>query len=718
MSKSFIDEVQSIVVSNIADENFGVRELASSLHLSSSQTLRKVKAATGKSVNQYIRELRLEKAAKLLKKTDLTAAEIAYQVGFNSASYFNKTFSKYFGIAPGEYKTRSISLSELTSQKEEQQSKSVSPINKLIYAASIVLVLVLGYVIMKPFSNSKNPKTNSIAVLPFKDLSPEDMQWFSDGVSDIILHSLAQIHELSVISFTSSSTYRDSDKQIPQIAEELGVSYILEGSVTLYDNKIKIIAQLINAKDEHIWSKEYNESFDDIINVQNNVAQEVMRQMEITLNTDEVEKLNTLPTENMEAYNLFLKGRLVDDSRRKEDLWNNIELNKQAIVLDSNFAEAYAEIALSYWKLGKVDLDAFIAIEGSDLAHKYADSALKINPNTYRAWAVKAELFEHVDWDKANAYYKKALDINPNDALTHIQYAIYFQTRPNPDIKKYLKHLTISQQLNPISWLQAFTYTRALIFNNKIKEAEEFLERNSFQLNPHIIRQSEYKIIAYKNKDWTQVIPFLKGKLKKDPDNSFLYSELAFTSHAILNDDSAAVAYMKKAYMIDSLNLDNIVRYFNVLLEDKKYEEAYKLMELENYNLVLNNTLKLKNLWNYHYMKGDSKKALEISKDTLFTNDYLLQVLTYAQLGDRKKVDSINKKHPHGSHSQLIWRTNRAILHAVLKEKDSMYYYLEKSRFDDNVLIANGRSEFDPYRNEERFKAFLRMNYLPIPEEQ
>jgi TolB-like protein/AraC-like DNA-binding protein len=718
MSKSFIDEVQSIVVSNIADENFGVRELASSLHLSSSQTLRKVKAATGKSVNQYIRELRLEKAAKLLKKTDLTAAEIAYQVGFNSASYFNKTFSKYFGIAPGEYKTRSISLSELTSQKEEQQSKSVSPINKLIYAASIVLVLVLGYVIMKPFSNSKNPKTNSIAVLPFKDLSPEDMQWFSDGVSDIILHSLAQIHELSVISFTSSSTYRDSDKQIPQIAEELGVSYILEGSVTLYDNKIKIIAQLINAKDEHIWSKEYNESFDDIINVQNNVAQEVMRQMEITLNTDEVEKLNTLPTENMEAYNLFLKGRLVDDSRRKEDLWNNIELNKQAIVLDSNFAEAYAEIALSYWKLGKVDLDAFIAIEGSDLAHKYADSALNINPNTYRALAIKAELFEHVDWDKANAYYKKALDINPNDALTHIQYAIYFQTRPNPDIKKYLKHLTISQQLNPISWLQAFTYTRALIFNNKIKEAEEFLERNSFQLNPHIIRQSEYKIIAYKNKDWTQVIPFLKGKLKKDPDNSFLYSELAFTSHAILNDDSAAVAYMKKAYMIDSLNLDNIVRYFNVLLEDKKYEEAYKLMELENYNLVLNNTLKLKNLWNYHYMKGDSKKALEISKDTLFTNDYLLQVLTYAQLGDRKKVDSINKKHPHGSHSQLIWRTNRAILHAVLKEKDSMYYYLEKSRFDDNVLIANGRSEFDPYRNEERFKAFLRMNYLPIPEEQ
>ena len=72
-------------------------------------------------------------------------------------------------------------------------------------------------------------------------------------------------------------------------------------------------------------------------------------------------------------------------------------------------------------------------------------------------------------------------------------------------------------------------------------------------------------------------------------------------------------------------------------------------------------------------------------KDSLLTNDYLLQVLTYTQQGDRKKVDSINKKHPHGTHNQLSWRTNRAILHAVLKDKDSMYYYLEQSQFDDHV---------------------------------
>ena len=117
MSQDFIDQVRALIMSNISDEKFGKQSLASKLGLSPSQTLRKVKAATGKSVNRYIRELRLEKAAKLIKNTDHTIAEISYQVGFGSPSYFNKAFVKYYGIAPGEYKTKSTSLSELAANK-------------------------------------------------------------------------------------------------------------------------------------------------------------------------------------------------------------------------------------------------------------------------------------------------------------------------------------------------------------------------------------------------------------------------------------------------------------------------------------------------------------------------------------------------------------------------------------------------------------------------
>ena len=524
---------------------------------------------------------------------------------------------------------------------------------------------------------------------------------------------------LSVISFTSSSTYRNSDKKIPEIAKELGVSYLLEGSVTLLEDKIKIIIQLIDAKDKHVWSKEYYETFDDIISIQNNIAQQVMNQLQITLSPREKVVLTKYPTENMEAYSLFLKGKLVDNSRSTEDLWNNIELNKEAVALDPNFAEAYAEIAHSYWQLSRYHaFRAINAFEGIELAHKYADSALHINQNTYRAWGVKAALSEYINWDKANEYYKKALELNPNDALTHIQYALYFQLRPNPDIKKYLEHLTISQQLDPISRIQVTNYLNALIFNNKVKNAEAFLEKNLFQFRDDQIRSFEYRIIAEKNKDWSQVIPYLESKLKKYPDSSLFYSELAYASNAILNDDDAAVSYMKKAYKIDSLNIRNVVPLLNMLIEDKKYEEAQKLMVSENYKSLINKNFQLKFLWYYNYLKGDFKKTLEVSKEPPLTNDYLTQVLTYAKLEDRKKVDSINKKYPYGTGVLLLWRANRAILHAVLKDRDSMYFYLQNMQFDYNyALYTNGRREFDPYRNEERYKAFLRKNYLPVLKE-
>ena len=160
MSQKFIDQVRSIVMSNISDERFGVRELASTLGLSSTQTLRKVKATTGKSVNQYIRELRLEKAAKLIKKTDLTIAEISYQVGFGSPSYFNKAFVNYYGIAPGEYKTKSTSLSVLAVEAIKNKHRETSLKMKIFYPVIIVLVFVIGYLLINN-STSKNTSFSS-----------------------------------------------------------------------------------------------------------------------------------------------------------------------------------------------------------------------------------------------------------------------------------------------------------------------------------------------------------------------------------------------------------------------------------------------------------------------------------------------------------------------------------------------------------------------------
>jgi TolB-like protein/Tfp pilus assembly protein PilF len=619
------------------------------------------------------------------------------------------------------FKEEDPSLSQLA---EKRTSDSLFSKKWLYYIISIVVAFVVCYLVVGfIFVNNSLSKDvispNSIAVLPFKDFSPEDSQWFSDGVSDNILHSLAQMKDLSVISFTSSSTYRDTDKQIPEIAKELRVSYILEGSVTLVENKIKIIAQLIDSNDKHIWSKEYDESFNDIIAVQNNVAQEIIKQLKITLSFQEAVTLKKYPTENMEAYNLHLKGRLINDSRKFEDIELNIKLNKQAIALDSSFVEAYADLAMSYYILSKSGIDVVMKYDGvksRDNANYYAEKAIKINPTTNRAWLVKAILMHYKNWGKAKEYHEKAIALNPNDALAYTMYAEYFLYRPEPDIVKYLEQLKTAQRLNPLSSVLAKNYASALIINNKFIEAEKYLEKNEFLFSKLEFINLESELIANKNKDWTKVIPFLKAKVKKDPNNPSLYNMLGDAYDGILNDDSIAVTYQKKAYELDSTNYRNLQDYLYILSESKMSNEMLKLIESANCKSILSEPKQINHLWFYYYHQEDYRKALKIS-DSLLSSRYTVRAWTHAQLGNRKKVDSITKKLYWGTGQDKYWRCFRAFTHAILKNRDSMYYYLENARFDGTIRIANSRREFDPYRNEERYKAILRANYLPVPGE-
>jgi TolB-like protein/AraC-like DNA-binding protein len=714
LNQKFIDQVRTIVVKNISDENFGVPELSSLLGLSPSQTLRKIKADSGKSVNQYIREIRLEKAAKLLKQTDQSIAEISYQVGFSSASYFNKSFRKYYNVTPGDYKTNSINLNKTKNNKKKKDSSKI----KVFITVFLALLLVIIYLETSPFISKSTPLNNSIAVLPFKDFSPKNNQWLSDGVSDNILHSLAQMEKMKVISFTSSSTYRNTDKKIPEIAEELGVSYVLEGSVRLVKDRIKIITQLINANDEHIWSKEYEENAEDIIKVQNDVAEEVIKQLKITLSPNEERKLDKYPTQNMEAYNLYLRGHLENDSRKFEDIEQNIVLNKQAISLDSSFVEAYEELAMSYYHLSKTGIDLVMkydGLESRENSRHYAEKAIQINTNANRAWLVKAMLMHHKDWDLSKEYHKKAIALNPNDALAHTMYAEYFLYNPKPNVKKYLDQLIIAQRVNPLSSVLAKNFASALIINNQFEKAEKYLEEHKFLFSGIDFIKLESKLIAYKNKDWNQIIPFLNSKIEKDPNNASLYNMLGDSYDGIKNNDSIAVIYHRKAYELDSTNYRILQDYSYLLAESKMSNEFFKIKESANYKSILSKPKQLNQLWFLYYHQEEYNKALEIA-DSYLSSRYTTKVWTHAQLGDRKKVDSISKKLYWGTGQDKYWRSFKAFTHAILKDRDSMYYYLENARFDGTTMLVNSRREFDPYRNEDRFKAILKANYLPVSE--
>jgi len=707
VDKDFIDKVHDIVMSNISDENFGVHELSSHIGLSTYQTLKKVRLITGKSVNQYVRELRLTKATSLIKETDCTLSEIAYKVGFSSQSYFNKSFRKRYGMTPGEYKVQN---KETVAKNVDQttKQKSSKPQKIIFFLILIIAVLNIGYVIIDKLLIQKiNDQPPSIAVLPFKNINNEiENQYLADGMWDDLLNHLSAIKGLDVRSRQSLEVYRGSDKSMTDIGEELSAAYILESSIQKFENKLRIITQLIDAKsDKHLWSHEYDYELKDIFKIQCEIAKQITQQLNVILTAKEENIIEMHSTENIAAYQLVLKGRSLLGNHTQKDLEKSIELYKQAIVLDSNYARAYAEIAQSYFILRNRGHHHERSI---DSAKTYVEKSLRIDPNTFRAYAVRARIFDYYEeWDKCKESFEKAIALNPNDAQVHAQYAIYFGT--NKDFYNARIQVEIAQRLDPLNTSIGNMLFDGFIGHREIEKAEEYFDKWSFIYTKEDQIKKKELIKVFKNKDWTESVRFFEEEIKKEPNNAILYRYLGEAYDEILNDDSNFLKYAKKAYELDSTNSKNTSVYYLSLLENNKFNEAKRLLQSKNFKSLLSEKNQLLYLWYYFYHNEKYEKAKEILKDSLIGSRYFNKGLTYAQLGNRKKVDSFLYIKP------AWWPdSHKAFVYAVLKEKDSMYYYLEKIDDPNRIKGPNSRREFDPYRKEERYKALLRKNYFPV----
>jgi hypothetical protein len=514
------------------------------------------------------------------------------------------------------------------------------------------------------------------------------------------------MNDLSVTSFTSSSTFRGSDKQIPEIAKELGVSYILEGSVVLHKGKIKVIAQLIDANDQHVWSKEYNDSFENVIDIQQNVAKEVVEQLQLTISPEEETTLDQYPTKNMEAYNLHLEGRRPNKIKSREDLQKNIDYNKKAIALDSNFVDAYTEVATSMTILGiAIDDDNY---KYAKEAITYANYALEIDPNSARANAVKARLLLGYDSDQCKDYFEKAIALNPSDANARHWYAFYFLRSEVPDLTQALKHASIAIKLSPFSSEIALRYAWTLILNAKYDAAEAYLTDYAFLLTEEELYLQEIKMLSYKTKSWESSFSYLHTKLKSEPKNAYYHYSLAYGYESLIYDKNKAVFYAKKAFELDSRYLSF---YLFILVNNDFFKEADVVMQSEAFKNQ-SEDVKTRPNWTYYYYKRDFNKAYAVIKENPELISDENQIVTYAQLGYSKELDSINNRcYFHGEHRFQI----KARVHAILKQPDSMYYYLNKSKYAlyGTPYVYMDMNEFNPYRNDTRFKALLKEYYIP-----
>src|SRR5437773_1262222 len=220
----------------------------------------------------------------------------------------------------------------------------------IVGVAVSVGLFSLGRYTARETPNPVRTPAKSIAVLPFDNLSRDpDNAYFSEGVQDEILTRLAKVADLKVISRTSTQHFKSAPENLPQIAKQLGVTNILEGSVQRVADQVRVNVQLINAlTDEHLWADTYDRKLTDIFAVESEIAQAIAQALQATLTGSEKSSIAKKPTENPEAYELYLKGRFFWNKRSGVDLRKAIQFFNQAIAKDPSYALAYAGMADSY----------------------------------------------------------------------------------------------------------------------------------------------------------------------------------------------------------------------------------------------------------------------------------------------------------------------------------------------------------------------------------
>ncbi len=287
----------------------------------------------------------------------------------------------------------------------------------LIAILSLIFLTIAGVFLYPKIRKETLPITleKSIAVLPFTDMSQnKDQEFFSDGLTEDIITQLAKIKAFKVTSRTSVMQYKRNPKPLKEIGNELGASFILEGSVQRSGNQVRINAQLIESStDEHLWAESYDRSIEDIFAIQSDIANQIANALQAKLSTDEQQQIEKKYTKNTEAYQLCLMGRYYWNQRLEGPVKKGIEYFKQAIEKDPTYALAYLGLGDSYLMLG---VHGFMKPEDCfPRAKGYAEKALQLDQSLAEAYATLIDINTHYYWDfeAAEKFFQKAIEADP-----------------------------------------------------------------------------------------------------------------------------------------------------------------------------------------------------------------------------------------------------------------------------------------------------------------
>ncbi|MCP4310409.1 MAG: helix-turn-helix domain-containing protein [Bacteroidetes bacterium] len=628
----FLKRTTAFVEENMSNEQFGVSELAVKVGMSRSNLLRKVKKLTNLSVSQFIRQVRLGRSMEMLREQSFNVSEVSYKVGFSSTSYFIKCFHDHFGYPPGEVGKREA-VDEDPAEDNPTGDKQAGgvparggrPDRKrqilMLAAAVLILAAVVQLVFIRPGLSRANEGDKSIAVLPFKNDSNDSSNvYLVNGLMESILGNLQKIEDLRVISRTSVEKYRDTDRTIPEIGRELNVSYFVEGSGQKIGDRILLNIQLIEAgTDRHLWAEQYERNAKDIFSLQREISRNIAEHIEAIITPEEEERISKVPTNDLEAYDLFLKGLDLLHSGKGEGVVASIGLFHRAIEQDHEFARAHAGIAIAYYFLDALQVEKkFI-----DSIGFYADQALLFDALLPQSLIAKSLFYINKrEYELALPYLEKALEYNPNSALV-INLLSDFYTSYTPDTKKYLEYalkgitLDIASQDSTEASFIYLHVSNALIQSGFVKEAERYISK-SLEYDPdNLFTEQVRAYISYaENRDLGQTLEILIRALKRDSTRLDIVQEVGKIYYYMRDYERAYLYYKPFMEIREALNM-GIYRSENgkigVVLSELGLEiESEKLME--DYRKYAENDQSIYrylSLAMYHSFKGDAVNAIK-----------------------------------------------------------------------------------------------------------
>src|SRR5712692_1187642 len=323
-------------------------------------------------------------------------------------------------------------------------------------------------------------KVNSIAVLPFTNMSADqENEYFCDGLAEELLNALAKIENLKVAARTSAFSFKGKSASISEIGNTLGVKTVLEGSVRKSGNRLRITVQLINAADGyHLWSERYDREMKDIFDVQDEITLAVVDALKVKLLGEEKAVVLKRYIENTEAYELYLKGRYYYNKHTTEDWLKGIEYFEKAVEIEPEYAPAYAQIGVTYVALSFFGL--FPPHQTLPKGTAVVTRALEIDDQLAEAHAALANILFYYDWDwaKAEREFKRAAELNPNDANTRWRLGLLLVSRER--FAEAIKAARRAIELDPLSLLAnlyaGFIYLLADRPDDALKQVARMIE--------------------------------------------------------------------------------------------------------------------------------------------------------------------------------------------------------------------------------------------------